>query len=81
MQPGESADGIELADVAALLVCHVQGDEQACRDLLAAVPDGVRLASYGTTAIVDLACRLLPGGRDKLLAMLRGWQEQRKRSL
>lgn len=79
--PGESADGIELADVAALLVAHVRGEEETCRELLAAVPDGVRLASYGTTAMVDLACRLLPGGRDELLEMLTAWQVRRRGQL
>jgi hypothetical protein len=75
------AEDIAPPDVIAFVACHLQGDEQGCRDLLAAVPDGVVLLGYAIETVVGVACELLPGGRAELLEMFTSWQERRRAAL
>lgn len=79
--PSEPAEALELADVVAFLAAHVRGDQEACRALLEAVPDGVVLLSHAISVALDAAYEALPGGRGQFELMLLSWQERHPGSM
>ncbi len=77
----DQAETVELPDVVAFLAAHVRGDQEACRALLGAVPDGTVLLGHAIEVAISVACQALPGGRAELADMITGWQERRRGQL
>jgi hypothetical protein len=74
-------EALELADVVAFLACHVRGDQDGCRALLEAVPDGTVLLGHAISMALEAAYGALPGGRAEFLDVLTGWQERYRGTL
>jgi hypothetical protein len=78
-----TGDDPELADVVALLLCHMRRDQAAAVALLESMgrKTGLAAAGHAVTMALEIACRYAPGGQREVEELLTSWQEQRRESL